>query len=407
MTPRARAFLNTASRLIAVAVLPLALSVALWAAPGAASSPPGAGSGRISVRLTWSGDADLDLHVTGLDPDGGRFRAWFMNRSAPGCEFLGDALSGFATESVLIRDPGHGPYQVYVHDFSNRNSRYSDALAESSARVEILSDGALEASFGVPADQPGNQWGVCAVDNGSIIPINHVSDETRASLVGRDPRSTLIPGDIIMGTEPDTNIPTRWSHVGIYAGRGTVIEASTYGLPVQRFSVATWEYPDMTYASYFRVIRADGDIRRRAVEFAEEQERAKKPYDIGFHTKQVDGGSWYCSELVWAAYMAASGGRINIENSPDFFGVYPWEIERSEEVALVGGHYEKLPRPNYFKMAFVGLKRLLQYGLLPAGKSVAFSVAKPLGYPQAVALLLLALAAALALRRREAADRIE
>lgn len=60
-----------------------------------------------------------------------------------------------------------------------------------------------------------------------------MSYEREPDLVGTDPQSTLIPGDIILGTEPDSRIPTRWSHVGLYIGGGRVIEAADYNLPVK------------------------------------------------------------------------------------------------------------------------------------------------------------------------------
>lgn len=91
----------------------------------------------ITVVLTWSGDSDLDLHVTGPGTDGERFRVYFGNRSERDCELLNDAVTGNSFELARIRNP-RGPYLVYVHHYSSRESCLSDILSSSGARVYVI-----------------------------------------------------------------------------------------------------------------------------------------------------------------------------------------------------------------------------------------------------------------------------
>ncbi|MBN2169553.1 MAG: hypothetical protein JW738_09940 [Actinobacteria bacterium] len=343
----------------------------------------------ISVELTWVSDADLDLHVTGLGPDGERFHVSCRNRLAYGCELTNGAASSDKTETITISSWDYGPYQVYVHDYSNGKVGGSDGLACSGAAVRIFEDGEPKRVFVVPQDGYGNLWGVCALYRGAVTQVGEMTFEDNPNLVGQDPLSTLLPGDIIMGSPPDTNIPTRWSHVAMYIGDGRVVEAYGTSIPVESFPVEDWKFPGMAYASYYRVTSADADIRAKAVEFVEKQVRTRAPYDIGFQSKQVDGDSWYCTELVWAAYMHASNRAINIEQSPDPLGVYPWEIEYSDETALVGGHYEESPNHNWLQMGFVGLKRLFQYVLVPSGGKLITSFVHTICKPALILFLFL------------------
>lgn len=339
---------------------------ALPTSAGAKTDSGVSGSADIVIELTWTGDLDLDLHVTGLGADGERFRVCYKNTSVTGCEFFADTSPDDKRETTRISSAEYGPYQVYVHDFSNRDIGGSNALRESGAKVKVLTGGEVRIVFDVPGLYSGNLWSVCALDEDSVTPLGVMTFEDDTDMVGRDPASTMIPGDIIMGTPPDTNIPTRWSHVGMYIGDGRVVEAYGTAIPVESFPSDDWSYEKMSYASYFRVASADDEIRAKAVEFVKEKVRNEEPYDIGFHAKQLDGQSWYCSEIVWAAYMHASDGAINIEHSPDPLGVYPWEIEHSSETVLVGGYRSTAPYRNIFQMAYVGIKRLFEYFLIPA-----------------------------------------
>jgi uncharacterized protein YycO len=156
----------------------------------------------------------------------------------------------------------------------------------------------------------------------------------------------LIPGDILLGRcelslVPSMNPLEGWTHVALYIVSGKIMVASNPNTGVVRSYLSSWDYPKMTWVSYLRVLSADDEVRQKAVDFA--VERRGQPYDANWFSQQVDGDSWYCSEFVWAAYMQASGGRIDLAHGPDLFGVSPDDIYRHEDTVVIGGHYERKP----------------------------------------------------------------
>jgi len=154
----------------------------------------------------------------------------------------------------------------------------------------------------------------------------------------------LAPGDIVIGHNPLSSIiiPGYWTHVGIIAyydsnaGDWVVVEA--------------WDNPSevrLVYLSQFlarydtvAVLRVDttSTVRMNAVNFALQQ--LGKPYDWKWWTKEVYGDSYYCSELVWAAYMAASNGAVDIDANPGWSwkyldGVAPQEIYDDSDTYVI------------------------------------------------------------------------
>lgn len=79
-------------------------------------------------------------------------------------------------------------------------------------------------------------------------------------------------------------------------------------------------------------VKADATVQRRAVEFALSKDR-KAGYNNLFLITRLwpyDADSYNCSQLVWAAYMKASNGRVNIGKAyplqPPQYGIYPSDI---------------------------------------------------------------------------------
>lgn len=156
----------------------------------------------------------------------------------------------------------------------------------------------------------------------------------------------LIPGDILLGRcklslVPSLNPLEGWTHVALYVGDGKIMVASNPVAGVVKTNLSSWDYPKMTWVSYLRVVSADDEVRQKAADFA--VEKRGQPYDSNWFSQQADGDSWYCSEFIWAAYLQASGGRIDLAHGPDIFGVSPDDIYRYEDTVVIGGHYEKKP----------------------------------------------------------------
>lgn len=334
-------------------VIFLVLAASMSVCPVAAPHPPddlavaadkGGRPAVLTVELRWNDASDLDLHVTGPGPGGRGFKLDASKRLAPGQARLQTSRGGGGPEVATIFLQRAGIYQFYVHDFTPRKGFARQPLSASGATVTLFRGGRPERTFEAPAGKPGNTWSAFALRGKTVTLMGTMSDTPDPDNVGRTLRSALLPGDILLGRIPQSLVPGAWSHVALYAGDGRVIEAASEDEDVGIREERDWDYPGMKWVTYLRVVDADRDLRGRAVAFGLRQVDRGCPYDIRFYSKQRHGGSWYCSELVWAAYLEASSGSINLEEGPDMLGVYPWEIEASEEVAYVGGHYEREPK---------------------------------------------------------------
>ena len=147
--------------------------------------------------------------------------------------------------------------------------------------------------------------------------------------------SKLQPGDILYDIDANGGL----GHVGIFIGNGEVVEARREG--VQKYGIETWDYPNRENVYILRV-RTSDEIRSRAVVFAKAQ--IGKAYDGNWRQKNSDPNSpsWYCSELVWAAYKNQG---IDIEDGPDKKAVIPYEILVDDDTFCVGGHVIEVDFP--------------------------------------------------------------
>ena len=123
-----------------------------------------------------------------------------------------------------------------------------------------------------------------------------------------------------------------FGHVGIYIGDGYVIEAqgdlkNKEESKVKQNPITSWDYPKRKSVILLRVNISE-EIKRKAVDFAMNQ--LDKNYDFYWLQKNPDpdAPSWYCSELVWAAYYNQG---VNIDyldevlhftDNPDFEDAY-------------------------------------------------------------------------------------
>ena len=147
---------------------------------------------------------------------------------------------------------------------------------------------------------------------------------SREVLVEPLPDNYIHPADILyhpaiyadIATEnvcPDS-IGIITGHTGLVACDFRVIEALAEGV-VKRYTCQEftnrYAYQPVPEVYVLRVQQTPVSVRRKAVEFALAQ--IGKPYDwdsIPTWSKQLFGPSYYCSELVWAAYEYGSGAYI-------------------------------------------------------------------------------------------------
>lgn len=310
------------------------------------------------IVLTWEAPCDLDLYVTGPATHDEGFTLGPRKTSVPRRASLErNRGTGPNSESAEIVDGLASAYQFYVYDLNARYDGLGDDLSASGARVDVYFGSVLARSYAVP-QALGNLWTVCSIYRRQITEVGNMTPEDDPDRVGVSLAAALIPGDIVLGGEPDSLVPGAWSHVAIYAGNGDVIEAGSEDTTISVSTDVTWQEPCIKWVSYLRVLEADEEMRARAVEFAREQLDKECPYDIRFYSKQARGGSWYCSELVWASYYNASGGDLDLGRTPSWRGVYPWDIERDARLGLIGGHYEERPTRSikvawlYFRLAW-------------------------------------------------------
>nr|WP_052696216.1 YiiX/YebB-like N1pC/P60 family cysteine hydrolase [Palaeococcus ferrophilus] len=153
----------------------------------------------------------------------------------------------------------------------------------------------------------------------------------------------VVPGDIVIGhgEKSDLFIPGYWTHTGIiayydyYYGEWVVIEAWESGIRMVLLSDFMRRYDAVAVLR----VNTNDYVRQNAVYFAYNQ--LGKPYDWGWWTKQVYGDSYYCSELVWASYLAAGGP--DIDANPGWSwkylnGVAPQEVYDDGDTYVIYYH---------------------------------------------------------------------
>lgn len=160
-----------------------------------------AGTDEWRAVLTWSGAViDLDPHLTGPTPTGGRFTVNYANSGScialPFACLDGDISSISGPESITISRSFAGKYTFFVHNYSDSRSTTSVRLGQSNARVDLYRGNQVYRRFVVPA-APGTLWTVFEIDGGVVKDINTVTyvDPPAASAVqssGQSARSPVV-----------------------------------------------------------------------------------------------------------------------------------------------------------------------------------------------------------------------
>lgn len=185
---------------------------------------------------------------------------------------------------------------------------------------------------------------------------------------------TLVPGDLILirsGPPTSTLFSVAglfYTHVGMYVGKINGVHMVIESLPgsilkkggVKLSTFERWSAGQETYADVVRV-SADYSTKAKAINWA--MSKINYNYDlyslpvIGDNSKQLDMAdqnavdkskkqctSYYCSELIWAAYYRASNGAVDLSKSfyPDD-AILPDELFSNPLTSWVSGHHEHCP----------------------------------------------------------------
>ena len=138
---------------------------------------------QLRIVLRWGATpSDLDSHLVGPGDDG-KFHTFYSSKTyySGGTKFADldlDDITSYGPETTTIYKAKPGVYTFYVHNYSNRNSSSSSALANSGATVEVYLSNSQTAAMtlNVP-NLPGTLWNVFSYDSstGAITPINTMS----------------------------------------------------------------------------------------------------------------------------------------------------------------------------------------------------------------------------------------
>jgi uncharacterized protein YjdB len=170
------------------------------------SMSPLGNDGLVRVVLTWGATpSDLDSHLTGPLSGGGRFHVYYASsgslNSSPWASLDRDDTSSFGPETITITQEFPGVYRYSIHDYSNRGSSSSTAMANSGAKVEVYRGAVRIAQYFVPSGV-GTLWTVFELNNGVLTPINAMSNQSNPAAVtsiGND-AATDDARAVLMGT---------------------------------------------------------------------------------------------------------------------------------------------------------------------------------------------------------------
>jgi hypothetical protein len=142
-----------------------------------ATISPQLNAGEIRIVLTWgSTPRDLDSHLTGPLPGGGRFHMYYVyvGSANPWPTIVNldrDDVDGFGPETTTLYQQISGTYRFSVHDYTNRNLTNSVALSNSGAQVRVYNSTGLLRAFNVPPNTGGTLWTVFELNGSNINPI--------------------------------------------------------------------------------------------------------------------------------------------------------------------------------------------------------------------------------------------
>ena len=148
----------------------------------------------LRIVLTWGATPrDLDSHLDIDLADGTSGHTWYSDKNyTKNGDLMADLdlddTTSYGPETTTVYEREQGVYTFYVHDYTNRNSNNSTALATSGAKVEVYLGNSVTAAyvFYVP-DRAGTLWEVFSYNSttGILTPKNNVTYHSSPSGIGR------------------------------------------------------------------------------------------------------------------------------------------------------------------------------------------------------------------------------
>ncbi|MFG1488147.1 tetratricopeptide repeat protein [Oceanospirillum sp. HFRX-1_2] len=134
----------------------------------------------LRVVLTWgSAPRDLDSHLA--FPNN---HVFFGDKNETDANLDVDDTTSYGPETITIEQKHQGERYVYaVHDYSNQSSKNSDAMAGSSARVQVYVGQTLIRTYNVDSQKTATSWVVFGIDEeGAFHDINQYLSLSREGM---------------------------------------------------------------------------------------------------------------------------------------------------------------------------------------------------------------------------------
>jgi hypothetical protein len=143
-------------------------------------------NGQLRTVLTWGQyPEDLDSHMVGPQGDS-RFHVFYKQMTADHSDLDVDDVTSYGPETLTVYETEPGVYSYYVHDFTNRDSSYSNGISTSGTKVQLYMGNVLKYTISAPAERDGTVWHVYDYDSrtGVVTLVNEYSYETDPDYVG-------------------------------------------------------------------------------------------------------------------------------------------------------------------------------------------------------------------------------
>lgn len=128
---------------------------------------------------------------------------------------------------------------------------------------------------------------------------------------------TTKPGDLLFAFDKNSRLtPGEFNRIALVIGMGEII---TIENGIVNYSIAKFLQQTPSKVLWGRVKNVTNKEIQGVIKFVKDKQKENPPFDYTsinpLHLdKQTDGPTWYCSELIWAAYLNATNGRIDLDS---------------------------------------------------------------------------------------------